>query len=117
MIALSDLDMGGYSITNLNMDFVGFTNDVIVSESDPIAYPVATNAQSIAIAAKLIAEAAAAWQGETNIAAVAAAVAHAESAHGLTDNGGFAGGDGATATYGGAVGPLRQRDGWRGRGP
>ncbi len=56
------------------------------------------------------------WIGETTLGAllddkadaadVAVAVAHAQSAHGLTDNGGFAGGDRAIAADGGAVGYL-----------
>ena len=106
------------------------------AESDPIAYPIATNAQAQAQSASSTAEAS--YIAATNAAALAAtaiqaesdplaypiatnalalaegrckpdatnglpvAVAHAQSAHGLTDNGGFAGGDGASARYGGA---------------
>lgn len=84
--------------TDLILTPEGVTNAILTTaltaESDPVAYPVATNALAVAEGA-LQADA-------TN--GLPVAVAHAQSAHGLTDNGGFAGGDGAYATYGGAVG-------------
>ena len=76
----------------------GVTNAILTTaltvESDPLAYPVATNALALAQTALR--------PPATND--LAGAVAHAQSAHGLSENGGFAGGSGAYATYGGAVG-------------
>ena len=69
----------------------GKAQAMVANES---AYPVATNALALAEGAL--------QPPATN--GLQVAVAHAQSAHGVMNNGGFAGGNGASATYGGAVG-------------